>query len=425
MSTDIAVPESTELEVYALDLDWDLIQHLAIPASVRALQAECVDPRLIEDDDAQKVFLWQMKYTRENTQPATPTVLEYEFEDVTLEKPQTEIGYLIAKLRERYIQNHGRDAIRDLVIVANEEPLAVGSEIMRVGRTVSALTTRRGESYGTEDWDRAVAHYDELVLQGPGPTLGFKELDEHFSGVTGVTFLIAPPKRYKSWYSVNAMREQVINHGSPCYYTLELPAVDVEWRMSCMVSGVPYWKYMKRKILPQERKAMKSTMDLLKEQGGNWHIEKPPPGERSAVYLVERALNRDASCVIIDQLQYVENSKGVSLGAANNTGDYWEVCNVLRDYSDEIPIFVVHQFNRSVMNATERPEMQQAKGSSAIEEVGTLVLGMWSNKEMRQNRIVEAYTLASRNFDFGAWALQANLSAGCSLEMMGEVKDDE
>lgn len=424
MSTELTKTPESEVEIYALDLDWDLVQHLANPESVRALQGECIDPSLIEDEEAKDIFLWQMNHTREHGHPATPTVLEDEFDELSLEAPQTQVGDLIKRLRERYVKNNSHEAMRDLAAVIREHPLATGTEMMRVGRKLSTLVTSRGESYGTHDWDRAVAHYDQQVLKGPGPTLGFKELDEHFNGIAGVTFLIAPPKRYKSWFSVNVMREQIENKGYPNYYSLELPAVDVKWRLSCMVNQIPYWKYLKSKLTPQEQKMMKSTMGLLENEAGRWEIEKPEPGARSAVHLIERSLNRGASCVIIDQLQYVENSKGASLGAANDTGNYWETCNILRDYSDEIPIFVVHQFNRSVMNATERPEMQQAKGSSAIEEVGTLVLGMWSNREMRQNSIVETYTLASRNFGFGVWALEANLSAGCSIDMRGAIEDE-
>jgi hypothetical protein len=86
---------------------------------------------------------------------------------------------------------------------------------------------------------------------------------------------------------------------------------------------------------------------------------------------------------------------------------------------------VVHQFNRSVMNAKEMPEAQQAKGSAAVEEVATLALGLWANKEMRKNNIVEMGTLASRNYALERWRVGVQLSHGCSLDMLGIVDDDE
>src|SRR5690606_32475780 len=156
------------------------------------------------------------------------------------------------------------------------------------------------------------------------------------------------------------------------------------------------------------------------------HIEKPAPGERGVHHMISRAIELGSSCVFIDQLQYMENRKGHSLGAANQTGDYWEVCQDLRDYSDQIPIFVVHQFNRSAMNAKGGlPEMQQVKGSSAIEETGTLLLGICATKEMRKNSMVEIGTLASRNFGYKSWNLGVSLSNGCDITMIGEVEEDE
>jgi len=141
--------------------------------------------------------------------------------------------------------------------------------------------------------------------------------------------------------------------------------------------------------------------------------------------MVERAINSGASSIFIDQLQYVESSGGDSLGALNNTGDYFNVVNELRNYSDTIPILVVHQFNRSVMSSKEMPEMQQGKGSSAIEEVATLALGLWANKEMRANNIVQLGTLASRNYSYKAWDIDVELSRGTSFTMIGETQDEE
>ena len=137
--------------------------------------------------------------------------------------------------------------------------------------------------------------------------------------------------------------------------------------------------------------------------------------------MVERAINSGATCVFIDQLQYVETRSGTSLGARNDTGDYFEVLNELRDYSDEIPIFIVHQFNRSIMSAEGMPEPQQGKGSSAIEETATLELGLWANKDMRSSNIIHLGTLVSRNYSQPTWEIGIELSKGCALIMNGHA----
>lgn len=410
-------------EIYALDLDWDLILHLGKDESLTKLRAERLSAEVLEDDLAEKVYQWQLSHIRQHGSPATATVLEDEFPEITFEEPQTAIGDLIQRLRERYLRNQGRKALKEMAKLAGEDPTAVASEMLRVGKTLTDITSARGDHFGTGDYDRAKEVYDKKVLRGPGPTLGFQELNDHFNGIQGLTFCMAPPKTYKSWFAVNGTLEGTINGGHPYLYSLELPAEETTWRAYCMAADVPYWKYERNALDQRDMERIVQASRGL-DECGVFNIEKPPPGERGAHVLVERALSANATSIYIDQLQYVESEKGKNLGALNDTGAYWDVLSTLRDYSDEIPIFIVHQFNRSVMSAKEMPEMQQAKGSAAIEETAHLALGLWANKEMRANNVVEVGTLASRSYSYKSWHLGVSLTKGCSLDMLGEVTDE-
>ena len=408
-----------------LDLDEEIFHHLGNPESIGYIQAEQFNSDLIEDVAVKGIFDWQMNYIRDYARPATPAVLHDEF-GVELGEPETVIGDLINRMRERYIRTYGRDVIRNIAEIANTEPLAVSKEMLKAGRDLADLTLKRGEVFGSGDYHRAMAMYDKRALKGRGPSLGFREIDDHFNGMQGVTFLIAAPKTYKSWMTIKMALNNITTEDDhfPYLYSLELPANESDMRLRCMAANVPYWKYLKNCLMPEDRKALEDASEIMDDRG-QFRIEKPEQGERGVQRMVERAINSGASCVFIDQLQYIENRKGLNLGAQNNTGDYFEVVNDLRNYSDQIPIFVVHQFNRSVMNAKEMPEMQQGKGSSAIEEVATLSLGLWANKEMRQNNMIEVGTLASRNYSYQNWRVGVQLSHGCNFNMIGAVEDDE
>lgn len=408
-----------------LDLDEEIFHHLGNPESIGYIQAEQFDSSLIEDQAIKGIFDWQMNYIRDYGRAATPAVIYDEF-GVEVGEPETVIGDLVNRMRERYIRTYGRDVIRNIAEIANVEPLAVSKEMLKAGRDLADLTLKRGEVFGSGDYHRAMAMYDKRALKGRGPSLGFREIDDHFNGMQGVTFLIAAPKTYKSWMTIKMTLNNILTEDDhfPYLYSLELPANESDMRLRCMAANVPYWKYLKNCLMPEDRKALEDASKLMDERG-QFRIEKPEQGERGVQRMVERAINAGASCIFIDQLQYIENRKGLNLGAQNNTGDYFEVVNDLRNYSDEIPIFVVHQFNRSVMNAKEMPEMQQGKGSSAIEEVATLSLGLWANKEMRQNNTIEIGTLASRNYSYQNWRVGVQLSHGCNFDMIGPVDEDE
>lgn len=415
----------TEQEIiYELDLDWDFVQHLAIPESFAALRAEELSPELLEDDYVRRVYEWQIEHYHEHGKPATASVLEAEFDEVVIEKPLTAVGDLVQRLRERYVKNYGRDKIKQVAAIFKEEPLDTGEALLKAGRELTELTARRGEVWGTGDTERSIHEYHKHVVKGMGPSFGFEAVDQHHHGQRGVSFWLAPPKGMKSWIGgVNVAVENVMQGKFVYFYSLELPAFETNMRMRCMVADIPWWKFVKSQMDSEDLENFKNVGKALDEYG-TFRVEKPPMGERDATVMTQKAIDAGADIVIFDQLQYIQDRNGVPLGDRNETGAYWGVGNVLRNLSDQIPINVIHQFNRSTMFADEMPSMQQAKGSSMIEEVGTTVLGLWANKDMRHSKIVELGTLASRNFDLASWELKVNLSRGCGFELIGKVEHE-
>lgn len=410
-------------EVYALDLDEELLAHLADPDSIQVLRDEEISPAVIEDDFVVEVFEWQFEHLREHKQPATATVLSEEF-DLDLQEPLTAIGDLIVRLRERWIRNHARGYMEQISDAYKEDPAKVIQVLPRVAIEVGDIVNPRGEQYGTGDLDRVMHRYDQAVLRGPGPSFGFDALDKHFHGMRGVTFGIAPPKTYKSWiFGPNVVVKNIEEGKIVHLYSLELPADETDMRIRCLAAGVPYWKYLRGSLTAQDRQDLQEASEILDSMGA-YKVIKPAPGHRSIEEMVDKSASAGADCIVIDQLQYVETRQGKPLGSCDPR-EFWTPLNKARDLSDDIPLLIVHQFNRSVMNADGMPEMQQAKGSSAIEETATLALGIWANKDMRRSNMVELGTLASRHYTYEAWEVQVELSRGCNFELLGVARHDD
>jgi hypothetical protein len=305
-----------------------------------------------------------------------------------------------------------------------EDPAKVPSVMAKVTRELQEVVAKKGEQYGTGDFIRSMQKYDEAVLRGPGPSYGFDLVDHHFGGMRGLNFGIAPPKSMKSWvYGINLVAENVMQGRHMWLYSLELPAEETDMRLRCLVSGVPFWKYLRGNFTPEDRSALKEASEII-DGMGIYRCLKPAQGHRSFEEMIERAGDAGADGVVIDQLQYVETKAGLQLGGAKPQ-EYWQPLNAARDLSDKMPIMVVHQFNRSVMFAEKMPEMQQAKGAAAIEETATLALGIFANKDMRRSNILELGTLASRNYGYESWEIGYELSRGCNFEMLGKAVHDD
>lgn len=417
-------------EQVTIDLDDEIIFHLPDPEAAAILREE-ISVDLIFDAFAREVFTWQMAHYHDHRQFATAVVLEDQFDGfdetpvLELQEPVTAIGDLVIRLRERFVRYEGKKVTNQLADLVVKEPMNVANRMMVEGSRLARLASSPGEVYGTGDFPRARDAYYKRLEEKQGASTGYHEIDEHFGYMKGLTYCVATRKSYKSWITIRSLIENVIQ-GKKCYlYCLELPALESYWRCACMAANIPYWKYDKKAIMPSDMKELEEAIEALDSTGLFYH-QKPAPGQRGVQWMMEHALDKGAEVVYIDQLQYIENKKGYSVGSQNDTGVYWEVCNDLRDYSDQVPLWIVHQFNRSVMhNKDEFPDSQQGKGSSAIEETATLELGLWANAEMRKAHVLQFGTLESRNHAKEHWNLSVNLDDECEFEMIGVVDNDD
>lgn len=410
-------------EVFQIDLDEELLSHLTDPDSLNEIWGEHIDEDLIEDDFVRDVFRWQFAHLREHGKPATASVLADEF-DLDFDEPLTAVGDLIERLRARYMRNNGRQHMEKLTDAYKEDPAKLVEVMPRVARELMEKVGKRGEAYGTGDYQRAMHRYDQIVLAGPGPSWGFEEVDDHFGTMKGLSFGIAPPKTYKSWiYGANVVVKNTIDGKYGWLASLELPAEESDMRVRCLAAGIPYWKYIRSALSPADRELLREVSEEL-DMLGMYRCVKPAPGHRSFEEMIERAGDAGAQYIVIDQLQYVETRNGKQLGGCDPR-EYWQPLNAARDLSDHMPILCIHQFNRSVMNADKMPEMQQAKGAAAIEETATLALGLWANKDMRRSNLVELGTLAARNYTYEAWEVGIELSHSCDFELIGKAEHDD
>jgi hypothetical protein len=409
-------------DIYQLDLDEDFLSHLALPESIDILRAEKVKPELIEDDFVREVYQYVLKHIKEHKVVPSPSVLAEDFE-VSFADPLTAIGDLVTRLRERYIKNNARQLMEGLKDAYTADPIGVPNYMVTEGRRFLQIVRPRGDAIGTGEFDRAMEIYDKRVLRGQGPSLAFKEIDNHNHGQTGITSVLGPPKGYKSWIGgIKIAYETIMSGGFAYLYSLELPPADTHARLLCMAADIPYWRHFKGALTAQDRKLLSKTEEMLTGMG-SYQIVKPPAGDRGVEEMFSRAADEGADTIIFDQLQYVEAKSHMPLGMLDTKG-YWQPLQTLRDLSDEVPVVVIHQFNREVQYADSMPDMQKAKNSAAIEETSSLVLGLWANKDMRKSGLIQLGMLASRYHDLVTWEIEIDLTRRCNFELLG-IADDE
>lgn len=412
-------------ELYGLDLDEELLCHLTDPEAWQVISAEGLDTALINDPFVIDVFNWQKQHIREYKKIAPAQVLADEFPTLVLNEPRTVIGDLVDRLRDRYAKNQQREKLTEILRLQQADPLAVPEALLRYGRELKQVVTKRGEIFGSGDADRVQKMYFKEVLRGPGASLGWKELNDFFYGMRGLNAVLGSPKQGKSWILVQQLYDNIMQGRPAWLYSLELPAVETTMRLYCLAADIPFYKYIHQRLDDNDWKLIKEVAELL-DATALYRIVKPPAGKRTIDELVNVARDGGAEIILIDQLQYVEADDGINLGSHNNTGAYWNVLNKARDYSDDGPIVYAHQFSRAAMNSEELPPMEMAKGSASIEETATLALGLWSTPDMRRLGQLGTGVLAARNHDFASWLIQVERKYGCNLRVIKrlDLEDD-
>ncbi len=409
----------------AVEPDIELCSHLSDPDAWVVLKGEGFHPDLIEDERVRDAFEWAKDFLRKHNEPPSAEVLDDEFEipgEPFFEEPVTVPDDLVERMRRRYKNNQQRTRVRKIVKLQKEDSDSVAKEMAMSAKELQDILSRRGESYNAGEGERAIQAYLDKATRGPGASLGFPALDAYFSGQRGITTLAAAPKSYKSWITVKAVFESILQGKYPWLFSLELPAEETEMRLMCMMADLPFHKYISNSFTREEQKLLTDVEKLMAETGA-YKVLTPPYGERTIEEMIDKAQDGGAGAIFIDQAQYVETD-GKKLGDWNETGKYWAVLDRARSLTENICF--VHQLNSSkAASSSTFPTYDMIKSTSAFAEVGTLVLGLWASKEMRRSSKMQIGVLSARNHTHLIWDVDVNLTTGCDFQITGIAPDEE
>jgi hypothetical protein len=411
------------MEIAHVDLDLEFLWHLGNPESLEVIKDNRIDGELLNDGLVEAVYAFQLDYYRSYGAWGPLGAIQSQFEGLELETPSLAVEFLLERLRERYSRKIAKDAVLSLGHKLKEDHSQIASAMLEEGHRLSRLLSSKTETFTQEDYDKAIHRYHLQKTEGRPPSLGFEEVDYAYHGQRGLTFLVGQPKSMKSFFTIKTMIENILLGRKVFLASLELPAQESDFRLRCMTANIPYRRYLEGHLGDNDMIALEAARELL--MAGEYLIEKPPQGQRGALEMVQRARDEGCSAIFIDQLQFVENRKGIPLGSTNDTREFFDVINTFRDLSDDGPIWIVHQFRRGTNNLDSFPDMEFIKSSAAVEEAATLVLGLWASKEMKKSHIIQLGSMASRNYANRSWEIKSRMWDQCKLELIREVVDDE
>lgn len=412
-----------------MDLERSLLSHLTTVTSLKRMWDLGLRSDVFEDPVWRGVFLFSQEYWLNNSMEMAPTreAVEHEFPTYSsIPESEESVDWLCDALSRRYVTNSLQDSLRSVARAAGEgDPLGalatMYSESWDIIQRVTPRSARKDFSQDVEERRRRYQEKANFPTDVRGAPIGLEEVDRHTSGLLPgeLAALVGYAKVGKSHMICHSAVSLRQHNYTPYLATLELSVEEMEDRLDAHASGLSYQKLQKGTLDRDEVRTLRESQDAMAGHGA-LHIEKPPVGERSVQYLINRARQLGCNVVLIDQLSFIEPRVRYSERRDSITEVMTDLkTEISHDESSMIPCYLAMQFNREVMTGAKekrgRGELHQIALSSSIEQVVDIAYGLHQSRELRSNNSLLLDILGSRRVEPHSWLLQWELSSRTAI----------
>jgi replicative DNA helicase len=424
-----------------MDIEKSIVKHFDKLESFNTIWDKGVRSEHFFDDGVRELFDYSLDYYVRSEFKSTVTrdFLETKFEDyfVRNEWPEEEylVGVLIEELMTKYRKATTQSALLKAANALEEDPeVGISMALNSLTRIQSDTSTReRIEIYG-DGYERRVNEYmDEVsnpTKDKKGIYLGWDALNDHMYGIQKgeLAVVVGIPNVGKSWVGSVIALEAARRKTKVYFASLELRKELTLMRLDCLVSGVPYARYERGQLTPNELKRLKEAREEVMEFGEYLLIDSPSrKSERSVMELYSKAKHWGAELMVGDQLSWISTEK--SYGSASNfqTLQMSEVITDVASTNREMGMASVWlaQFNReATKNKKGRGGLAQIGLSSTIEQIVDMAIGIGATKEMKQQEALVMDILKSRRSDLKSWMMGFELKDRTSLQVVREYEDN-
>ena len=402
-----------------IDLDYELAQHILVPERLLELKNAGVGPHMVRDTNLKPFVQFVFDYLNDYGTPPSEAAIFNEF-NIEKTEPTVDSEYLADKLRKRFIRSQHKNILNELADAPEPEDF-VNTLISNAHDIWSQISSQK-HILASEDYRQLIEEFKiSAQNSSQGATYGFRDVDEHTGGAGPghLTFFVARPKRYKSWFLLNAFVEQRRQGLTPIMFSLELTEKDMYKRLMCMVSGISYSRMVKGTLLPSEWKQIETAMEEFNALGPTYIIH-PGFEERKVSNFVLEADKFEADVVLIDQLSFIHPDKNVGR-SDENTKSIVHAMKVAAT-KQEIPYICVCQFNREAAQLEDLAGADKIGLSRSIEETADLLIALHRNEDEADLNIIRMRILEGRYCKSNAaWGIKVNLQNKTQFTFNGPV----
>jgi len=425
-----------------MDIEKSLVRHFTKLDSLNEIWNKGIRSEHFFDEGVRELFDFSLDYyiRSEFKQTITQEFLEEKYDDYFARNEWPEEEYLVNVLIEEMVAKYRKATTQSILLKAantlEEDPEAgISLALASLSKVQNDTSTReRIEIYG-DGYDRRVNDYIDEVANPTkdkkGIYLGWDELNDHMYGIQKgeLAVVVGIPNVGKSWVGSVIALEAARRKTKVYFASLELRKELTLMRLDCLASGVPYSRYERGQLTPNELKRLKEAREEIMEFGEYLLIDSPSKKtERSVMELYSKAKHWGAELMVGDQLSWITTEK--SYGSASNfqTLQMSEVITDVASTNREMGMASVWlaQFNREAMkNKKGRGGLGNIGLSSQIEQIVDMAIGIGATREMKQQEALVMDIMKSRRSDLKSWMMSFELRDRTSLEIVREFEDTD
>jgi replicative DNA helicase len=411
------------MEFAGLVLEDQLLDHLATPEGCMAVWRERLDPEIIPEinEGVREALSFVIAYIDEYGQPPDVAVLSEETGYEDFETPIAPIEYVIDKLKERKVRQELKRAITKVSkLIA--DPYVAAETMLRESSRIIAENLSYRDVLDSCNTSLVLERYKERQLvKDSGISFGYEAIDNALGGMRKgeLYFVVGRPGRYKSWQLIKSATESFQNGANVVIETLEMSAAEMQDRFLCMLAGVSWDQFQHGALPPKDEDILAEAHTWLADQSNKVFFHHPPLHERTVAHMRQFGIEVGADVLYVDQLSFIQ---------ANRKSDQqWiEVgykCQELKEATSEFPILCAAQFNREAAKAKSVKDLDLANIglSDSVGQTADLVLGLYANKDMMNNRLLQYGIVKSRSFSERAWEIKVNLGIDSNFYLVDEL----
>jgi len=425
-----------------VDIEKAYVPHLVKIDNLKIIWDKGVRPEHFFDDGVRELFEYALEYylKSEFKQTVDRDFLETKFPDYFARNTWPEEEYLPIVLVEELLTKYRRATTQNVLLKAASElekdpEAGISMALSSLTKIQSDTSTReRIEIYG-DGYERRSNDYIENALnkshEKRGIYLGWDQLNEHTYGIQKgeLAVVVGIPNVGKSWVGSVIALEAARRKQKVYFASLELRKELTLMRLDCLVSGVPYSRYERGELTPNELRRLKEAREEVMEFGEYLLIDSPArKNERTVVELYSKAKHWGADLMVGDQLSWLTTEKNYGTNSNFQTLQMAEVITDVASINREMGMASVWlaQFNREATKSKKgRGGLAQIGLTSQIEQIVDFAFGIGCTKEMKQQEALVIDILKSRRSDLKSWMMSFELREQTKLEIVREFEDSE